>query len=106
VNIDLSVKVMILYSVALTEADLGSPYWRLVYIGIIGIVTFLAFVWNPWKTSSERTKILKAATDQATCPECDSDEVHFDTLELMNPPVKVSCKRCGYEWWWTPPPVP
>jgi hypothetical protein len=45
----------------------------------------------------------KAATDQATCPECGSDEVVFDTLELYNFPVEARCKRCGHKWWYTPP---
>ena len=102
----MNVNMIEAHLIALTEADLASPTWRLVFVGVIILATYLAFVWNPWKTSPERTKILKAATDQAICPECDSDEVHFDTLELMNPPVKVTCKRCGYEWWWTPPPIP
>jgi len=89
--------------VALTEADLNSPFWTIVFIVAVGIAMWAAFWYSGWRTSPERTKILKAATDQATCPECGSDEVHFNTLELMNPPVKVTCKKCGYEWWWTPP---
>jgi hypothetical protein len=94
---------MIICSVALTQADLNSPFWRLVYIGVICIVMWAAFWYKGRRTSPERTKIIKAATDQAICPECDSDEVSFNISEMMTPPVKVTCRKCGHEWWWTPP---
>lgn len=94
---------MIISPVSLTEADLNRPQWRLVYIGVICACMWAAYWYNGWRTSPERTKILKAATDQATCTKCGSDEVHFDTDTMGSPPVKVTCKKCGHEWWWTPP---
>jgi DNA-directed RNA polymerase subunit M/transcription elongation factor TFIIS len=97
---------MIPLAVALSEADLNSPQWRLVYIGVIGIAMWAAFWYRGWKTSPERTRDIKASTDQATCPKCGSDDVHFDTDTMGNPPVKVTCRKCGEWWWWTPPPIP
>jgi hypothetical protein len=93
---------MIMCSVALTEADLNSPFWRLVYIGVIGVICIAIWVLNRYSTT-EHTKPLKALSDQSICPECDSDETYFDISEFMIFPLNVTCRKCGHEWWWTPP---
>ena len=74
----------------------GVPYKR----GVI-VASILTLFEDNWRARDP--KGWKTATDQATCPECDGDEVVFDTLELYNFPVEATCKRCGHKWWYTPP---
>lgn len=69
-------------------------------------VSWFCFYWNYWRTSPRRTTDIKAAQDMYVCPECgaSAEEITFDTegwyFSLL-PTFK--CRRCGYEWYYTPP---
>ena len=93
-----------------TTIDFASPLWYLICASSLALIAWVFEFFSPGhvKVSEDSwrdydPKGWKTATDQATCPECDSDDVFFDTLELMNFPVEVTCKRCGHKWWYTPP---
>ncbi len=100
------VKIMMLSPVALTEADLNDPIWRLLFVALfVGIFAFYRF-FSPGHVKPAVGRVplesRPPALEMVSCPECGSEEIQFDTLDLMIYPIEVSCKKCGHEWWYIP----
>ena len=106
------VSILTLFAIIsrVTTVDFASPLWYLICAGSLTLIAWLFEFFSPGHVKASESnwrerdpKGWKTATDQATCPECDGDDVVYDTLELMNFPVEATCKRCGHKWWYTPP---
>lgn len=88
--------------------DYNSPLGMLGFFVVFGLIFLLVFGRkNVYKNPDHRQRTdytgLRSYEDGMRCPECGSTNVKFDTLEMLNPPVMVTCSDCKHEFIWVPP---
>ena len=89
----------------------NSPFGWLIFFGLMAFIAWFSFGMdkNRYKDPDPRIRERRQdpslqwrMTNLLKCPKCDSKNIKFDTMQLMNPPVMVTCTDCDHEWIYTP----
>jgi len=90
--------------------DPGSPLGTLVFLVVFALIFIFVFgTKNVYKDPDHRPRSdytkWSVYSDAMRCPECGSKDVKFDTTQMLNPPVMVTCNDCNHEWLYVPPRI-